>query len=85
MRSRTLSPAALVLALLGALMVPNAAVRAQEEGFFGSFRDPDDGSFDMSAWLAQAHGFLPVVSLITEPAVDYGVAGAAAFFHRPEG
>ena len=50
---------------------------------FSQFKDPDDGAFDMSAWLATAHGFLPTVSLITEPAVGPGVALGAAFFHRP--
>jgi len=58
---------------------------AQTEGSSGRFRDPEDGRFDMSAHLAEAHGFLPVVTLITEPAVEYGIAGAAAFFHRPAG
>ena len=56
---------------------------AQDEGNRGRLKDPQDGRFDMSAYLAEAHGFLPVLSLITEPAVDYGLAGAAAFFHRP--
>ena len=40
------------------------------------------------AWaegLATAHGFLPIFSLVTEPAVGYGIAGGAAFFHRKEG
>lgn len=48
-------------------------------------RDPEDGALDLSAWLATAGGFLPVVSPVTEPAVGYGGALALAFFHRPEG
>jgi hypothetical protein len=77
--------------LLGRLFVPAllavvaAPLGAQTSASGGRFHDPLDGRFDMSAHLAEANGFLPVVSLITEPAVGYGIAGAAAFFHRPAG
>ncbi len=36
------------------------------------FRDPKDGAFDVSGWLATRTGVLPVPFLITEPAVGYG-------------
>jgi len=68
--------------LLSTLVFP---LGAQEKEKRGGFRDPQDGQFDVSAYLAEAHGFLPVLSLITEPALDYGLAAAAAFFHRPSG
>jgi len=45
------------------------------------FRDSLDGAFDISNWLGSKKGFLLVPSIITEPAVGYGVAGAAVYFH----
>jgi len=48
-------------------------------------RDPEDGAFDLSAWLATAGGFLPIARPVTEPAVGYGAALALAFVHRPPG
>jgi hypothetical protein len=76
---------ALFVGLLASLADPATHASGQEGGVRERLKDPQDGRLDLSAWLAEAHGFLPVVSLITEPAVDYGVAGAAAFFHRPPG
>lgn len=49
------------------------------------FRDPVDGRFDVSAYLAEnAFGFLPVPIIITEPAVDSGLGGFGLFFHESE-
>jgi hypothetical protein len=45
------------------------------------FRDSLDHAFDISNWLASKSGFLFVPSIITEPAVGYGLAGAAVYFH----
>ena len=39
-----------------------------------NFIDSTDNALDISAWLSQAYGFFPVVSLITEPATGYGAA-----------
>lgn len=39
------------------------------------FRDPKDGWLDASAWLDKAYGFVPIPSLITEPALG-GIGGA---------
>ncbi|HEY0334793.1 MAG TPA: BamA/TamA family outer membrane protein [Stenotrophomonas sp.] len=47
--------------------------------------DPQDGHFDLSEWLLNHRGFLPVPIIITEPALGYGGGVALAFFHRPEG
>jgi len=44
------------------------------------FKDPEDGAFDISHYLFNLHGFLPILSPITEPAVGYGAALAGAFF-----
>ena len=46
--------------------------------------DPDDGMLDMSAYLASARGFLPVPTLMTEPAIGVGLGLAIAYFHAPQ-
>ncbi|WP_372014920.1 BamA/TamA family outer membrane protein [Pseudoxanthomonas sp. 10H] len=49
------------------------------------FRDHEDGRFDLSKWLLEHRGFLPVPIVITDPALGYGGGVVLAFFHRPEG
>ncbi|MCU0290932.1 MAG: hypothetical protein MUF10_02945 [Thermoanaerobaculaceae bacterium] len=61
------------------LGVPGPAALAENPP--SKFRDPQDGAFDVSGWLASKTGFLPVFSVITEPAVGYGGALALVFFH----
>ena len=85
MRRNPVNPGFAVRCLLTGLLLAATPVCVSAQGFLDRFRDPDDGKFDTSEWMATAHGFLPVFRLVTEPAVGYGVAGAAAFFHRPEG
>ncbi len=51
----------------------------------GLFTDPEDGHFDMSRWLLEHRGFLPVPIIVTDPAVGYGGGLGLAFFNRPEG
>lgn len=46
------------------------------------FRDPDDGQFDLSRFLATPRAFLPIPLIVTEPAVGYG-GGLAGMFIRP--
>ncbi len=46
-----------------------------------SFRDSTDNAIDMSDWLLNKKGFLVYPTIITEPAVGYGGAGAAIYFH----
>lgn len=46
--------------------------------------DPQDGWFDLSRFLENPHGFLPVVVPITEPALGYGAVGGAAFLNPRE-
>jgi hypothetical protein len=43
------------------------------------FHDPEDGRFDVSGFLDTAHGFMPLLVPITEPALGYGAVGAAVF------
>ena len=45
------------------------------------FRDSTDNKFDVSKWMTQLHGFLPLPSIITEPAVGYGGMLNVVFFH----
>jgi hypothetical protein len=47
------------------------------------FRSPEDGWFDMSGFLEEQYGFLPLAVPITEPAVGYGGAGGLAFLSKP--
>ncbi len=42
--------------------------------------DTLDNALDVSYYLNNLHGFLPIVSPITEPAVGYGAALAGLFF-----
>ena len=44
----------------------------------------EDGKIDVSNFLDQAYGFLPVVVPITEPAVGAGAVAALAFIDRPK-
>jgi hypothetical protein len=46
---------------------------------------PDDGWLDVSGFLDQKFGFIPLVIPITEPAVGYGAAGGVAFIDKPLG
>ena len=46
-----------------------------------SFRDSLDNALDISDWLVAKKGVLVIPTIITEPAVDYGIGAAAIFFH----
>ena len=48
-----------------------------------SFRDSLDGAFDISEFLLNPKGFMPVPIIITEPALGYG-GGIAALFLKPQ-
>src|SRR5262252_7684289 len=78
--SRELKRAYRAAALLTSLLLATSAAKAAPE-WMARFIDPDDGQFDMSNWLLDAKGFLPVPVIITEPAVGYG-AGVTALFFR---
>ena len=47
-------------------------------------RDSIDDAIDLSRFLGELHGILPVVSPITEPAVGYGIAAAGLYFITKE-
>jgi hypothetical protein len=46
------------------------------------FFDPEDGQFDLSYFLENPRGFLPIPIVVTEPAVGYG-GGGVGMFLRP--
>jgi hypothetical protein len=66
----------IVILLLGTTMLTN--LHSQNETKL--FRDSLDGAFDLSKWLFDLHGFIPVISPITEPALGYGLVGAGVYF-----
>lgn len=49
------------------------------------FYSPEDGWLDVSGFLKQKYGFLPIAVPITEPAVGYGAAVGLAFLSKPLG
>ncbi len=55
---------------------------AEARGRLSRFFDPEDGQLDVSSFLEDPKGFLPIPLLITEPAVGYG-AGVVGMFLRP--
>lgn len=61
-----------------------AACASTKEGEEVSFRDPKDGRFDASQYLATRAGFMPVPLVITEPAVGYGGGLGVMFLHPKE-
>src|SRR6516162_1339126 len=54
-----------------------AAAQAAEPS---RFRDPEDGHFDLSEYLLDHRGALPIPIIITEPAVGYGGGLGLAWF-----
>ena len=87
LRARTLS---MIVALLVALASGDAAALEDPQAPSSApekppskFRSPEDGWFDVSAFLDEPWGFLPIVMPITEPAVGYGAAGGLAFIGKP--
>lgn len=47
-----------------------------------SFKDPEDGAFDMSNFLLNHKGVLPMPIIVTEPAVGYGGGLGLIYFQR---
>ena len=69
---------ALLAAAAIALLAPGQPALAGRADFI----DAGDGWLDLSGFLNRAHGFVPIVAPITEPAVGYGAAGALLFVSR---
>jgi hypothetical protein len=71
----------LCLAMLASVTL--AAEPAADEPKPSKFRSPEDGWFDVSAFLDEKYGFVPVLIPITEPAVGYGGALGLTFIGKP--
>jgi hypothetical protein len=72
---------AVLLAMQAAAQVPDSADAKK-----GSWlRSAEDGWLDISGFLDEKYGFLPIAMPITEPAVGYGAAAALAFISSPLG
>jgi len=90
-RNASASARSRAAALLAACLaiVPNASAQppeastATEQGPFAPILDPEDGMLDLSETLSTAVGFLPIPTIITEPAVGYGGGIGALFLHDP--
>ena len=67
-------------ALLGAILLW-CGLCTPGHAFLEDFVDPGDHHLDISDWLIDRQGFLPVPIVITEPAVGYG-GGVALMFVR---
>ena len=67
-------------AAAGRELPPVAATEAPAK-----FRSADDGWLDLSGFLDESYGFVPIAIPITEPAVGYGALGALAFVDKPKG
>ena len=50
----------------------------------GSMLLGEDGWLDISRFVDQAYGFVPLVIPITEPAIGYGAVGLVAFMDKPD-
>src|SRR6185369_5199250 len=65
--------------ILAALLAASGTSVAAD-WFRDRFIDPQDGQFDMSNYLLEHRGALPVPIIITEPAVGYGGGIALTWF-----
>ena len=69
-----------LICLLAALLASSNAISSS---LMDNFKDPQDGMFDTSHWLAERKGFFPIPIIITEPAVGVGAGAALLFLHDP--
>jgi hypothetical protein len=87
--ARTSEPRVRIL-LLSAILVAPTEGRASDEPLPEATEPPaqprsDDDWPDLSEFLDEKYGFLPIVLPVTDPAVGYGAAGALAFLSSPLG
>lgn len=74
----------IVLALCAAPALAQTGVADSSAATASSkFRSPDDNWLDVSAFLEERYGFLPVPIIITEPAVGFGAGLGLMFLSRP--
>lgn len=68
------------LVVIALIIISNPVYSAS---MMDGFIDPEDGMFDLSHYLAEKKGFLPIPIIITEPAVGFGAGVALVFLHDP--
>ena len=73
-----IAPRLLLALMLAATVIPGAAAA----GVGDAFVDPEDGAFDVSEWVLDKQGFIPVPIIVTEPAVGYGGGLTLLFFRE---
>jgi hypothetical protein len=74
----------IVWLMLGLLSLPLwAAEKSDSNEWFDPslFHDPEDGEFDISAWLSSRYGFMPVPIIITGPTLGAGGGLNLLFLH----
>lgn len=71
-----------LLLVISVLILLTQAIGAH--AFMDQFLDPKDGALDMSQWLVERKGFLPIPLFISDPAVGYGIGAGLAFFHKSD-
>lgn len=69
---------------VAAILIACLIAASATAGMLDDYIDAEDDKLDMSDWLLQQHGWLPVPTLITEPAVGHGLALAGINFQLPE-
>src|SRR4249920_2396952 len=85
LRSRLVAGSAALLLSVAAAEEPSASGEVPDKASAeraSRFIDPEDGQLDLSYFLENPRGFLPIPIVITEPAVGYG-GGVAGMFLRP--
>lgn len=81
-RKWVINPVLFILLIYVTFSAFDATAQEKKSGFKTQFVDSVDNAFDMSEWLTQIYGFVPVVGIITEPATGYGVAGGLVFLQK---
>lgn len=64
------------------LAIATLAAASHARAGTNRLKDPEDGKFDLSTYLLEHKGALPVPVIITEPAVGYGGGLFLAFFQQ---
>jgi hypothetical protein len=67
-----------IIILLIVVFIGNTSTHAQK--YRSKFRNSLDNKFDVSYFLKDFHGVLPILPPITEPTVGYGSVGALLSF-----
>lgn len=67
------------------LVVFLQSVEVHAQSFKKQFIDSTDNAFDISQWLSQVYGIVPVVGLITEPATGFGAVFGLVHLSKKRG